>query len=329
MEIHLKKVHGSGNTFFLLDDTQLSAPLAEEELRQLAVQLTDPENTVLGGADGLLLVTQSQAADCLGKMRVINEDGSEASMCGNGLRTVARYLAEKYQTKHFAVETLQAPLAVEQAPDLAKGVAAFQVEIGPVSFDLATLPAAFPDRKKLFNEEVPVFSERFHFPMTQRFTAVSVPNPHLVSFVPTKEDCFSPNFEAFARFCNGENPYFPDGVNVSFAYIMEENQLFVRTYERGVGFTNACGTAMTATSFIYTLLAHPAEKRNLLTVYNPGGVVQVSVRQEEKVRLDLIGNATFIADVFLVWEAGRIKTIEKIKATNEQSAWEDFLNLRK
>lgn len=90
----LLKVHGSQNQFFILDQTTLEQPLTDAELQTLAPRITNPQTGLLGGADGILVVNQPTKAEALAQMRVINADGSEASMCGNGLRTVARYLAE-------------------------------------------------------------------------------------------------------------------------------------------------------------------------------------------------------------------------------------------
>ncbi len=94
--INLKKVHGSQNSFFILDQTLLTTPLTEQELVTLTKTLTAKATGILGGADGILVVQKSSTPNTVAQMRVINADGSEASMCGNGLRTVARYLAEKH-----------------------------------------------------------------------------------------------------------------------------------------------------------------------------------------------------------------------------------------
>ena len=128
----LLKVHGSFNHFFLLDQTTLPTPLSDPALIRLAQHLTDPGNGFLHGADGLLVVNRSEHPGVLGQMRVINADGSEASMCGNGLRTVARYLSEKTGQTNFKVETRQADLAVRKETDFATQVPAFAVEISPV-----------------------------------------------------------------------------------------------------------------------------------------------------------------------------------------------------
>ncbi|MEG1369849.1 MAG: diaminopimelate epimerase, partial [Carnobacterium sp.] len=94
MQIQLTKVHGSENDFFILDETLLDRTLTEKELVQLTKIVTNRQTGLLHGADGVLLVSESSHhhSDVRAKMRVINNDGSEASMCGNGLRTVARYV---------------------------------------------------------------------------------------------------------------------------------------------------------------------------------------------------------------------------------------------
>ena len=92
----LLKVHGSGNDFYMLDAQTLERQLTEAEIRQLAV----------------LWVDRADHVGPIGRMRVINADGSEASMCGNGLRCVARYLAQQNQTQSFAVQTMYADIKV-------------------------------------------------------------------------------------------------------------------------------------------------------------------------------------------------------------------------
>ena len=118
----LLKVHGSQNQFFILDQTTLEQPLTDAELQTLAPRITNPQTGLLGGADGILVVNQPTKAGALAQMRVINADGSEASMCGNGLRTVARYLAEKFDQDEFQVDTRDANLLVRRQPDFAPGV---------------------------------------------------------------------------------------------------------------------------------------------------------------------------------------------------------------
>lgn len=118
----LLKVHGSENTFFLFDLTQFEQQPTFAEISKLAVAMKAGDNPDLNNIDGILVVQDSDHQDCLGKMTVVNADGSLASMCGNGLRTVTRYLAEKFGKTKFKVETQDADLDVEKEADLADQV---------------------------------------------------------------------------------------------------------------------------------------------------------------------------------------------------------------
>lgn len=115
----LLKVHGSMNQFFILDQDELDHALSTAELVKLAPVLCDPHQGPLGGADGLLVVDVGTHDGVRGRMQVINADGSIASMCGNGLRTVSRYLSEKYGEDHFIVQTQNADLQVRKEEPLA------------------------------------------------------------------------------------------------------------------------------------------------------------------------------------------------------------------
>lgn len=311
------KVHGSENKFFILDQTLLKKPLTDDELKRLAINLC--ENT-LNGADGLLVIDVSE--NCLGKMHVINADGSEAKMCGNGLRTVSRYLSEKYQLNEFKVETMESDLAVSKAPDFYEGVPAFSVEISPISFKKDDLPFSYKNMKEMINQLVPEFLP------DQSFSAVAVPNPHLISFVPEVSKL---ELGDLGQKLNGKNEYFPEGVNVSFSQILDTNKIFVQTYERGVGFTNACGTGMSATSLIFALL-HPDkfDPTKEITVYNPGGMVKTKVTlnsDKELSKLRLIGNATFTHEIDIEetdLHNNNLRNINVVE-TNEENDYKAFV----
>ncbi len=326
--VYMQKVHGSQNTFFLLDQTQLKQALSQAELVRLAKQLTNSKTGLLGGADGLLVVSASSHQNVLGKMQVINADGSIASMCGNGLRTVGRYLAEKYHQNSFKVETQQADLKVSVEPDWAESVKAISVEISPVSFAKQDLPFAQLNCNQLINQEVPAFAPGL------KFTAVAVPNPHLISIV-SAEVLASSLLEKLGTKLNQPNPYFPDGVNVSFAQVIDSRHLFVRTFERGVGFTNACGTGMSAASLVFAL-THQQEKvfNHLLTVSNPGGFVQTRVhQQEDHYWIELIGNATVThninADESLFHQDLPDFSLFQVEQTSENAAYQAFISNNK
>ena len=324
--INLKKVHGSQNSFFILDQTLLTTPLTEQELVTLTKTLTAKATGILGGADGILVVQKSSTPNTVAQMRVINADGSEASMCGNGLRTVARYLAEKHALTSFKVQTRQSDLEVQKQAELAPNVPAFGVEISPVHFEKRYLPFDNLGAEQIIDRPLVEFEpqKKLHF------TIMAVPNPHLISFVPDIEKAGTFLGELGAKL-NTLNPYFPDGVNVNFAQILGPNKLFVRTYERGVGFTNACGTGMSATSLAF-YLSHPeqCDLTQEITVFNPGGMVKTKVRQlDDQFKIQLIGNATFSHDILVAEKHLHHNTVTpdvcQIQATGEQEAYLKFI----
>lgn len=298
----LLKVHGSGNMFYLYETQDEQ----EHDFVALTKWLCDKDNN--GGADGLLLVCPSDVA--LAKMRVMNADGSEASMCGNGLRCVARYICEKYGVQEAEIETMKAVLQVQQEESIFEALPTYSVEIGPISFDLQSLPMTYKDQQMIQHQVIEEFSP------TIFFTAISVPNPHLIGIV--TDDYIQHKSHQFllSKFLNSENEFCSDGVNVSYVYPLAGNEIYVRTYERGVGFTNACGTAMTASA--YVAYKNRIVKDPLVTVYNPGGFVKCEIISGEEERLRLIGNATVEAEYELVVEPvyALTQTFETGEATN-------------
>ncbi|QNQ82057.1 diaminopimelate epimerase [Lactobacillus sp. PV037] len=322
--VELIKVHGSQNQFFILDQETLSQKLNDKELKELALALTNHKTGLLHGSDGLLVVDKA-SSDALAQMRVINADGSEASMCGNGLRTVARYLHEKTGQTEFKVQTMKADLNVRKFEDFAHNVPAFAVEISPVSFNAASLPFKNLGRERLINDFVPEIYPGL------KFTSLAVPNPHLISFM-SQEQIESNILGGVGSYLNGDNPYYPDGVNVNFAQIIDKNKIFVRTFERGVGFTNACGTGMSATSLALAL-THPeaGELEQTITVYNPGGFVKTIPHYDalhHRYWIELIGNATFTDKINISEEdlKNHNFTHAAITSTNEQDAYLNFVN---
>lgn len=320
----LLKVHGSQNSFFILDQTKLAQELNDQELQQLARQITNHQTGLLGGADGVLVVNRPTREGAVAQMRVINADGSEASMCGNGLRTVARYVAERDHLNNFKVDTMNSSLQVRQEEAFADGVPAFAVEISPVRFSKEALPFNNLGHDRLLGTMVPELAPQL------TFSAIAVPNPHLISFVSQKV-IEGPLLGQLGSYLNGDNPYFSDGVNVNFAQILGPNKLFVRTFERGVGFTNACGTGMSATTLAFVLLHHnQAAFDEPITVYNPGGMVKTIAHFDNgRYWVELIGNTTFTHQIDVSEEALHSAKVtaanSQVATTGEQEAYERFI----
>ncbi|MBM7654767.1 diaminopimelate epimerase [Neobacillus cucumis] len=311
MQIDLIKGHGSGNDFLIIDEISNEYTFTEEDRATLARVLCNRNSEL--GADGILFVMNSEHA--VGRMRVFNADGSEASMCGNGLRLVARYICELKGLNKAVIETMKANLKVSKQEDIFPQVHTYQVEISPVLFDLKALPLNL-NKSSVFNEKIEELSPEL------KFTALAVPNPHLISIVETEQ--LSSNLQKqLSEKVNGPNHLFPDGVNVSFVSPLQKDSIYVRTFERGVGFTNACGTAMSASSLV-TCLLDINEYEKGINVYNNGGRVQCVVHKlEDTYSIDLIGNATYLyqASVSLNLEE-KTFTVSSRKNLAEQATYE-------
>ncbi|MEH7480447.1 diaminopimelate epimerase [Neobacillus drentensis] len=311
MQINLIKGHGSGNDFLIIDEKSNGYAFTESERADLAKLLCNRQSDL--GADGILFVMQSENAD--GRMRVFNSDGSEASMCGNGLRLVARYVCEHLGRNSAVIETMKANLKVSKQNDLLQDIHTYQVEISPVLFELKALPLNL-NKPTLYNERIEKLSGDL------RFTALAVPNPHLIAIVEA-EQLKGDLQKQLSEKVNGPNDLFPDGVNVSFVKYLQPGSIYVRTFERGVGFTNACGTAMSASTLV-TCLQELNEFEKVVNVYNNGGRVQCVVHESEgKYTIDLIGNATYLynATVNVDLEQGAYTITSKTELM-EQTSYE-------
>ena len=275
MRLAFIKCHGSGNDFPLIDARGLS--VAEAAWPGVARALADRRGPV--GGDGLLLLTEGDADHAFG-MRMFNPDGSEAETCLNGLRCVARLGFERLGIDHAAVRLKTSSAAVTRDPALATGVVTIGETAGPVDLHAATWLHGI-DGTDLIDRPIAML------PGARRFTAVALPNPHLVTFVDRIDET---ELVAIGSACETAPSWLPARANVSFVERRGPATLFVRTFERGVGLTDSCGSAMAASSYAACLAGHVAFGATL-TILNKGGLVRA--RAERDGMISLSGNATF------------------------------------
>ena len=289
MDIKLLKCHGSGNDFVLIDEFSNDYGIDEALRVKLVTELSDRGG--LFCSDGVLYVQRSERADA--RMRFFNTDGTEAEMCGNGVRCVGRYVCELLGKDEVVIETMRRDIPIRRVADLYPNVPTFDVTIGEPNLAVASLPmvsSADPHIDRPIEELSPAL----------RFSAVSIPNPHAIAFV----DTFEPELVEIAERANRERTTFPRGVNMSFLKVLERGSVFVLTYERGVGVTNSCGTAMSASSFVSCLLGH-CDPNVPIKVYNKGGMVNCLVDGDREglargeASVHLIGNATWVFEATL------------------------------
>jgi len=224
------KWQGCGNDFVLFDCLQDNI----EDYASVARKVCDRHYGV--GADGILVVLPSAQADF--RMRIFNTDGSEAEMCGNGIRCFARYLYDFGLTKEtrFTVETGAGILVPEIVLEGGK-VKGIKVDMGEPHLLGEEIPVVGFDGSKVIDKSMSVDGQEYHF------TAVSMGNPHCVIFVDDAENF--PIYELGHKF--EEHALFPKKTNTEFVEVKDRQHVRMRVWERGAAVTLACGTGSCAT----------------------------------------------------------------------------------
>ncbi len=220
-QLRVTKMHGAGNDFVLIDGRDI----AEERLPEIARRLCDRHFGV--GADGLLVISDSSCADI--KMRIFNSDGSEAQMCGNGIRCVGKYIYDNHlnTSLHPTVETLAGNKTLALHIGIDGKVERVTVDMGEAVM-LSDSAVALTTESGIFN-----------------VIPVSTGNPHGVVEVSDTE-----TFEVAKIGSQLEShPFWPNKANIEFVMVEAPDTICQRTWERGVGETLACGTGACAAAF--------------------------------------------------------------------------------
>ena len=225
------KMQGTGNDFILVDAREM-----ECDWPRLAVAMCERHFGV--GADGLILVLKSKVADF--RMRIFNADGSEAEMCGNGLRCFAKYVVEQglapKDATELTVETLAGINRVR--PQVVDGVVtSVQVGMGVPKLKASEIPVLAGALERVSDYPLVVDGREL------RVTCVSMGNPHAVCFVEQPVAGF-PLAEIGQKV--EHHPIFPKRVNFEVARVLNRTQIEGRVWERGVGETLACGSGACA-----------------------------------------------------------------------------------
>ncbi|MDF2494895.1 diaminopimelate epimerase [Sphingomonas sp.] len=304
MRFDIIKCHGSGNDFALIDAR--GADLSDHAWADVARALADRDGPV--GGDGILLLTDGNDAAAFG-MRIFNADGSEPETCLNGLRCVARAGLEALGLDQAIVQLKTSRAAVARDGDLAAGVYTVRETAGPATLSIADWPL-HGEGDEIIDRPIARLSP------TLAFTAVAIPNPHLIAFVDQVDEA---ELVRIGTICESAPDWLPNRANVSFVQQRSDRELFVRTFERGVGLTNACGSAMGASTFVAGLTGRlPFDQP--VTVRNRGGLVRASAAADGMVTLS--GNATFEWSGSVTVEAGRASDlIVAERRSDEIEAW--------
>jgi diaminopimelate epimerase len=247
MELEFMKLHGNGNDFILIDEYGCQC-IPDEMKAQFAALYCDRRFGI--GGDGVLYIQRSAKADL--RMRLFQPDESEAEMCGNGIRCLAKYTHDAgYARDTCTVETLAGVMPVEMGYD-EEGEFWATIEMVDPAFERSTVPATGEGD---YREEIGGFTVH----------AANTGVPHAVVFV---DDLEAVEIMAVAPPIRW-HPTFPKGANVNFVQIDDEGSLRIRTFERGVeGETESCGTGATASAVV---AHHLGLVGNEVRVETPGG----------------------------------------------------------
>jgi diaminopimelate epimerase len=226
-------MHGLGNDYLVvnaLDETFGGVP-------ELARAMCDRNRGV--GADGVILILPSDA-DAHARMRIYNADGSEAQMCGNGIRCVGKYLVERgiFAANPLRIQTGAGVLQLEYELDSKKKVAQVTVDMGRPRLDLRSIGV---DESKVQCASDGAYTIELDG-RDLILTFVSMGNPHAVSFIDSIDEVelaqLGPRIE--------RHPAFPERINAHFVQVVSRAEVRMCTWERGSGATLACGTGAAA-----------------------------------------------------------------------------------
>ena len=281
--IKFTKMHGLGNDYVYID--AINQKIENES--SLAKFVSNRHFGI--GSDGLILICKSEIADF--KMRMFNSDGSEAEMCGNGIRCVGKFVYDKGLTNKTTVkiETLAGiKTLILNTKD--EKVETARVDMGEPILEAEKIPVISTE-KPVKNLELEAENKKF------KFTCVSMGNPHAITIV---ENTKKFDVEKYGKILEVDKA-FPKKANIEFAQIIDRQNINMRVWERGAGETLACGTGACATAVACNLNGLTDRKVNIELL---GGTLNIEWNETDN-HVYMIGPAVTVFDGELYEEAIR------------------------
>ena len=255
------KMHGLGNDFVFIEDKTGQ----DKDFTALARAMCNRHTGI--GADGLIVIVDSRVADV--RMRIINSDGSEAEMCGNGIRCFAKYVYDSgiIEKKQFTVETPAGIMEPEITVGADNKAELITINMGRPSFNRSEIPMEGTDGRVL-NEDLGVDGENW------KITSLLMGVPHTVTYV---DDVDSVDIEKIGPLFE-KHEAFPKHTNINFAQQMDDRTVKVRTWERGAGATLACGTGSCSVAVASFLNGRTGRE---VDIQLPLGTLHIEYREED------------------------------------------------
>lgn len=264
------KMHGLGNDYIYIDCTSNKNKIDAPE--ELSKRISDRHFGI--GSDGMILICDSDRCDF--KMRMFNADGSEAEMCGNGIRCVGKFVYDNNLTDKTDI-TIETKAGIKRLGlHVENGIVnAVTVDMGEPILDKDKIPVNTNNKFV----ELKVLDKEFIF------TPVSMGNPHAITFI-NNLDTF--DLDKYGKIVESDS-HFPNKTNVEFIEILDRNHIKMRVYERGTGETLACGTGACA-SVVASVLNNLTERT--VNVKLLGGSLNINYNEDGHVYMT--GEATTV-----------------------------------
>ncbi|CAN5433400.1 diaminopimelate epimerase [soil metagenome] len=265
--MRFSKYHGLGNDFVVVD-LRTADPATTAAIQEPAIVQAVCDRQFGVGADGVLAILPAQTSGSVARMRVLNAEGSEAEMCGNGIRCVVEELHAHggVASDTMTIETGAGPLSCERVSS--SGAGKVTVAMGAPRLMRGEIPMVGPAQERCIAQPIEARGSAFSV------TGVSMGNPHAVIFVDassnlrTLAETFGPTLEHHASF--------PARTNAEFVHVKSRTELDVVVWERGCGITLACGTGACATVVAAILEGHCDEETDV-QVNLLGGALTIRV----------------------------------------------------
>ena len=275
MKIRFTKMHGCGNDYVYING--FSEHIANEDKPGFVKTVSDRHFGI--GSDGVIFINPSDIADF--EMEMYNSDGTRAQMCGNGIRSVAKYVYDRHLTdkEEMTIESMGKIKYITVFPENGKAKL-IKVDMGEPILEAKKIPV-ISNEEKVIDE--PIFTDDKEY----RMTCVSMGNPHAVIFLDPDTlniEELGPKFEYHVRF--------PERINTEFVIVLDRKNVKMRVWERGTGETLACGTGCCATAVACILNGLTDDE---ITVHVRGGDINVKWDKETN-HIFMTGPAEFVFD---------------------------------
>ncbi len=275
MKVQFTKMHALGNDYIFINGWLY--PDLIERAAELSIRWSNRHFGI--GGDGIIFVLPSERGDCM--MRIFNADGSEAEMCGNGIRQAAKFVYDKgiVRKKEMRIDTLAGVKTLQLSTNAQDELILAKVDMGEPILNPELIPANTVAGETGFAKvEKKIEGENFDF------TLVSMGNPHAVTFV---KDPSVLNLKSLGYSVEHDTDIFPNRTNVEFISVQNSAELTMRVWERGSGETLACGTGACA-SVVAAILNGKTERK--VKVHLLGGDLEIEWNKKNN-RIYLTGGA--------------------------------------